>query len=444
MTGNKFCNRTFYRYPMHTRIVFVTCYLLCAWLGKLANGQSIDVEIGNITVYVGQSATLTCNLNGIGGKDIYWYHKEFRYFLSYQEAIQGPFPGGLENRLSVVCNRSQESCSLTVSNVMLEDKGTYVCGYRYFFGLFRRKLTEGYLDVIVLPPSENSPFCSILGTEYDNGRPSKPTALSQTFSVGETILLKCLVNGTTTPPTLIWNRLDLNLTSQIMTNVSEMIHVLSENDFEVEFTCLMTHPAIQELRNCSVIPLPLPKTTTSKPTTTLATEIISIRTNQIMMKTQEIILKSSTNVVLYVLLPCATVTIGLLLLLGFFLLCKNSKSMPIPPDQRNQNPTATACQGAPADYIELAARSEEHVKYEDLQTTSADNTAAENEYTYPNVTAISGDCEVAAVSDQYESIEGIAHSPKINSENAEKATENVHFALYENLQRPVKAETLNA
>ena len=46
------------------------------------------------------------------------------------------------------------------------------------------------------------------------------------------------------------------------------------------------------------------------------------------------------------------------------------------------------------------------------------------------------------MSDQYESVDGIDNT-KVNSRDAEKATENVQFASYANLQRPVKAENFN-
>ena len=444
MAGNQHCNNwTFYWHPMYTWILTTIYLLVCVCHDKLAAAQgfSFDAEIGNVTVYAGQSATLICDLRDIFGYTIFWYHRERQIYLSYDDVIQGLLPGDLEDRLSIACDFAQELCSLTISHVSLEDKGTYECGHLTGAGFSPRFIIEGYLNVIVEPPSENSPFCLILGTGNDNVRKTHELSHSETSSFGQLILLSCFVNGTTTPPSLTWNRADSNLTSETMTNSLEVQYVLSKYDYGVQFTCLMTHPAIQEQRNCSFIPLG-PKTTTGKHgklTTTLATEIISIRTNQIVMKTEEVIQKSTTESftdnVLYVLLSFAIVTIGLL---GFLLWRK--KKMPT-PNQSSLNPTATAAQGA-SDYTELAARDKEP-KYEDLKATSAENTATDDGYTYPTEHTISGDNEVAAVSDQYESVHDIDNA-KMSSDNAEKETENVHFASYANLQRPVKAENFNA
>ncbi|XP_072041662.1 uncharacterized protein [Amphiura filiformis] len=224
--------------------------IVCLWKGKTATAFLVDSKIGNHTVYAGQNVTLTCDLNSIGGNRVLWFHNERFLFISKHETFYDTVPLNVRSRMSIVCSVYEESCSLTITNVTFEDGGTYRCGYDYQGGV--DLITDGYLNVLPspLPPSENSPVCTIFSSQ--TGMRSASDALP----IGETILLSCSVDGTTTEPSLVWQRDNSNITDVKTTFILPSI-TLSNADVGAEFTCIMNYPALTQSRNCSVVPLPL-------------------------------------------------------------------------------------------------------------------------------------------------------------------------------------------
>ena len=243
--------------------------LLSRWIH--INASNIDAAIGNVTIHVGETLTLECDLHDIGGSNIVWRHVDRLYTLSYQEHFYPGIPADVINRMDVACNAPEESCSLTISNVTFEDIGTYVCGYQNFNTGLLMYVVEGYLNVIPvpLPPSENSPFCSFLR--------SGSNTLSDLLIIGDNIVLSCSVNGTNMNPTLVWQRDQKNITdAQTSLTLYTKPFALSEADQGVEYTCIMKHPLVAESRTCFLVPLPSPLTLPNDIPTTFSDEIPTV------------------------------------------------------------------------------------------------------------------------------------------------------------------------
>ncbi|XP_072017595.1 uncharacterized protein [Amphiura filiformis] len=303
----------------------VTCHMLRKWLhlsiilvgftwswkGKTTTAFLVDSEIGNHTVYVGQNVTLTCDLNSIGGNTIFWYHIERLLYLSYQETLHDSVPLDVRNRMSIVCSLPEESCALTITNVTFDDGGTYQCGHEHAEGVLL--LTDGYLNVIPipLPPSKNSPLCTWQ-------TPGGMRNVSGPLIIGETIALVCSVFGTITEPSLVWQRDKINITDVKTTLLLYPNIMLSKADVGVEFTCIMNHPALDQSRTCSVVPLPLPPTLPNEATTDYA---INTRppTNTESISTRPL---AQSNTIPIIISAVAVLTLVILSIVILLIFCK--------------------------------------------------------------------------------------------------------------------------
>ena len=221
--------------------------------------QELEEEIGTVNAYIGDTITLTCNLKKLYVSDfIIWYHLTADLYISYDDTLLGEVPQDLSERLTVTCQRAEDLCTLTIREVQFSDNGTYQCGYGYASGaeqqLTTRFLTTGQLMVT---PSPESPTCDVM----EDGELVSPKV---TLKVGDTVSLFCSVTGaSSSEPSLSWLR------NYVPISVAERGYSashpleLTEADIGVAFTCLMSHPALENELSCSLMPLPDVTTTPS-------------------------------------------------------------------------------------------------------------------------------------------------------------------------------------
>lgn len=262
------------------RKVFVVLFLQMTSSPPAAMAQYIGHDIGTIESVVGNTAVLRCVLYDIYPEyPVLWYHRDRQLYISYDANIYSNIAATtLRNRVSVECDRTfhDATCSLQITSLVAEDGGTYECGYEgwdrvYFLG--SRVLVVSYGAL----PSEDSPICGVYDTLTPDGR---YVSKSSKHYVNDEVYLGCWVEGSTLAPSLTWEVSDTVgrdpvLKSTVRAHSLYVPIILSANDIDLEFTCVMTHRTLDEERHCSVIPLPafmvaptLPETYVVSSTTT--------------------------------------------------------------------------------------------------------------------------------------------------------------------------------
>ena len=225
--------------------------LLIQQIGQIIP-QGVDREIGTINALVGESVTLQCDLRLIYDQHIIWYHNDRggRY-ISYGDNFFADVPSQIRQRMSIVCDKYHESCSLTITNLTMDDNGTYTCGYGYpqvnFVTAGTLKLSYG------TPPSQDSPHCAVFISQ--NGY-YIPQDLDVKYTVGETIFLHCSVVGGSPKPLIYWKRNGVAIGLSATGPAIAHEYLLTQDDIGVVFTCVMSHALLNESRSCSLIPLP--------------------------------------------------------------------------------------------------------------------------------------------------------------------------------------------
>lgn len=215
--------------------------------------QGVDREIGTMNALIGGSVKLQCDLRNIYDQYIIWYHNDHggRY-ISYGENFFGDVPDQIKQRMSIVCDKTHESCSLTITNLTMNDNGTYTCGY----GLYPQVnfLTTGTLKLSYgTPPSKDSPHCAVFISQ--NGY-YIPQDSDVKYSVGESIFLHCSVVGGSPKPLIYWKRNGVAIGLSASGPAMAHEYLLTQEDIGVMFTCVMTHALLNESRSCFLIPLP--------------------------------------------------------------------------------------------------------------------------------------------------------------------------------------------
>lgn len=155
----------------------------------------------------GNSVTLVCDSTNNVDNTYFltWYHKDRELYISYDSNLYTNVPDSIKDRFSVACTRNYNTdrCSLKINSLLLADEGTYECshidgGYNL---VYSADLQVGYGQL----PSVNSPVCELFKVSNDGSY--IPTDVHQIlFTIGDEILLRCDVYGSTLDPSLSWAR----------------------------------------------------------------------------------------------------------------------------------------------------------------------------------------------------------------------------------------------
>ncbi|XP_038077209.1 uncharacterized protein LOC119745058 [Patiria miniata] len=192
-------------------------------------------------VHEGDTVDFVCDLTTVSIYTIYWYYRgqSVSIYLSIDRSViaNPPLPTQLERRLSIIGNESQDEFTLRITNVQETDEGTYSCQYNYP-GVSSEIAGTAELTVLV-PPSTQSPWCSV-----------QP----ESRAVGDDVTLYCNSQGGKPVPTITYYRENDQVAVPATDSITHR-HPLQARDNGVTFTCVMTTPALDEQRNCSVMPL---------------------------------------------------------------------------------------------------------------------------------------------------------------------------------------------
>ncbi|XP_038076667.1 uncharacterized protein LOC119744676 [Patiria miniata] len=206
---------------------------------------SVDQGPTDVAVVQGGTATFVCDLSKVTGYKIYWYYLEgsLARYLSIGRAVgvSTPLSSDLLSRLSIIGDESREEFTLRITNVRATDSGAYSCLYAHDGGSLQTA-GAGRLTVLI-PPSMESPVCVVEGT----------SGTADHFDVGALISLYCYTSGGDPSPTVVYYRDGERLTG-LARSIGHQYRLAAE-DNGVVFTCVMTTPALDESRNCSVTPL---------------------------------------------------------------------------------------------------------------------------------------------------------------------------------------------
>ena len=213
--------------------------------------HGVDVEFaleGTIEGFVRDRITLFCDLQGLGAGERIWFKGPFEYLTSGEDILE-TLPSDVRFRLSVTCSNKQESCSLTISSLKFSDSGEYTCGYES--GGARTQLASAILTVIdPVPPSESSPICSLY--KFEPSRYNEVT--SDMVHIGDRLGLKCCSYGGNPRPTIYATRGGQPITNQGAGCLTWAYNV-SESDFGMIFTCVMSHASLSQPRTCLFLDL---------------------------------------------------------------------------------------------------------------------------------------------------------------------------------------------
>ncbi|XP_022111437.1 uncharacterized protein LOC110990664 [Acanthaster planci] len=205
---------------------------------------SVDQGPKDVSVVQGNTAIFDCDLNNAAGHIIYWYYESgaTKRYLSIGREVgrSTPLSPALLNRLSVIGDESQEEFTLRIVSVQESDKGSYSC--LYAVGNSLHTAGAGILTVWV-PPSMQSPVCRVLGI----------SGTTDQFQVDEIVSLYCYTSGGNPTPSVGYYRNGDRVTT-LARSIGHQYR-LTADDNGVTFTCIMTTPALDGPRNCSVMPL---------------------------------------------------------------------------------------------------------------------------------------------------------------------------------------------
>ncbi|XP_022111438.1 Down syndrome cell adhesion molecule-like protein Dscam2 [Acanthaster planci] len=212
----------------------------------------LDEGPQDAAVHVGQEVTFVCDLRNVGDYGIFWFQQQRNMYLtSGRQVSDNLLRSELRERVSIVGRADQEEFNLKIVNVQVADEGEYFCRHALPEGDYTN---SGRAELLVLiPPTPESPLCEVIPLSVN----------SDHFDVGDEVQLHCYQKGGNPPPDLTFLR-DGNQLSGPGRTITHR-YLLSEDDNGVTFTCIMTTPALNEPRNCSVIPLSISPSATISP-----------------------------------------------------------------------------------------------------------------------------------------------------------------------------------
>ncbi|XP_038076665.1 inactive tyrosine-protein kinase 7-like [Patiria miniata] len=228
-------------------LVSVFLWVFLSWINCRTVVAQLIVDEGpqDAHVHIGQKVTFVCDLRNTEGYNVFWFHQQRNKYLTTGRQVNvNLMPAELRDRLSVVGRVNQEEFSLRIENVQVADGGEYFCQYVPLIPSGTTTNAGAAVLTVLIPPSPESPYCQVnllSGTQGDR------------FEVGDEANFHCYQTDGNPPPDLTLLRGYNQLAGPGRTVTHR--YLLTGDDNGVTFTCIMTTPALDEPRNCSVMPL---------------------------------------------------------------------------------------------------------------------------------------------------------------------------------------------
>uniref|UniRef100_A0A8C9G406 Ig-like domain-containing protein n=1 Tax=Pavo cristatus TaxID=9049 RepID=A0A8C9G406_PAVCR len=205
------------------RIVLVTAYAL-----------TVETPVKEVEVARGKNATLRCNFN----TNIVTNAGDFVVWKKIISAVNQVYGKGYENRIHFTGDVNSGDISITISEVTMEDNGTYVCSVRLRDDPPRQSALTS-LFVLVAP---SKPECKIVGTpEY-----------------GQTINLTCFSHEGSPKPTYTWQSFNVQNEPRVLqtTNGEQITLKNVSADTSGFYICTSTNSVGKEFCNMTVSVVP--------------------------------------------------------------------------------------------------------------------------------------------------------------------------------------------
>ncbi|XP_022106663.1 poliovirus receptor homolog [Acanthaster planci] len=206
-------------------------WMRMVYLTSAQNGAELTVAPDNITAVVGETTVLQCTWREPRG-----------WFLVGRGSVEfmnenGTFPCSARRTCSESLGLGKITATLTISSVLPEDAGGYLCNYESPGGELLRS-PPVYITVIA-PPNDTSPQCLM--------RHPVPHHL-----VGTDVLFTCYSRGGIPPAQLYWYR-GPKLVAGPSAGSLTYTHRVTESDDGLILTCRLRSEVLLGLRNCSVV-----------------------------------------------------------------------------------------------------------------------------------------------------------------------------------------------
>ena len=379
-----------------------------------------DISIRTVYGWIGKNVTLTCAGNVNYDDRILWFDQDNGRFLSTNGNINDNLTGDLQDRLSVECNRDDHTsypakCQLTIHYLKQEDSGTYLCRFDNSAAGTIDNVDTAIQLIVGDPPSDDSPTCEtfeVVDQKY------VPTDI---YEIGDKIYTRCVVERSSIKPLLSWTRTNHTITTKLAHPLPGFRlfqeFILAKEDVGAVFTCVMSHPGLPEIRNCSITPLPVPAappTTTRKPITQASTGSTLLPVSQLSdfltttekanvgkLITKSNILERSQSFVLPVIIAILCIILAIVVIIFGIFMIKRRKKPNVIPSKLNYDLTVERDRSITAEYavvnapdsIDKANKTKHAKNNPQGQTTNAEQDS-------PGTTNEEGACPIYAKPDK--------------------------------------------